>query len=152
MCGGIVWNLEKIPKNELAKYYTKEQIAKFAQSKKGASFFWDTQPTLPIELDGKTQLIPWGNRDNQSKMPKTGWAKAESIKAGKWKWLNPKIVKILADKGYEKGVWFDIPSGGVQGLVATLDKDVRAYMITKPASADYLKLTKHDREPIIQEL
>ena len=150
MCGGIVWNLEKISKKELAKYYTNEQIDKFYKTKKGTSFFWDALPTLPIEFEGEVHLMLWGNRDNKtSKMPRTGWAKVESIKKGKWKWLQPKRVKILAEKGYEKGVWFNIPSGGIEGLITELKDEKKVYMITKPATKSYLLLTKHDREPIV---
>ena len=149
MCGGIVWKLDKVPKKDLQKFYTKEQIDKFNESGKGTSFFWEAQPALPIEIDNQIKLMPWGNRDDKtSKLPQTGWAKVESIRDGKWKWLHPKRVKIIAEQGYEKGKWFNVKSGGIEGLVAKLDKEERTYMITKPASESYRELFKHNREPI----
>ena len=91
----------------------------------------------------------WGNKDKDLKLPKTGWAREESVKQGKWNWLDPEFVDIPVDKGYEKKVWFDLPEGTKGVLVKSKDKkEERVYMITKEASDKYEKKTKHDREPI----
>ena len=148
MCGGIVYNMMKIPKKELKKFYDDKEIARFEESGKFESYFWSQKPVLPIEKEGKVELKSWGNRDKDIELPKTGWAKVESIEAGKWKYLNPKPVSILADRGYEKGVWFETKKGEFKGLLINKDKNERVYMITKPADKNYLELTKHNREPV----
>lgn len=148
MCGGVFCNWTRIPDSELKKYYTKEEIEKMKREKGYQSFFWSKRPVLPVEVDGKVELKDWGNRSKEVNLPKTGWAKGESIDEGKWAYLNPKFVKIPADKGYEKGVWFEPASGGFKGVEVNRNGEDRVYVMTKPASKEYQELTKHDREPV----
>lgn len=148
MCGGISYKLNKIPQKELEKYFTSTEIDKMKNMKKFQTFFWSKNPVLPIEKDGQIELKLWGNRDSKINLPKTGWAKLESIDKGKWGYLKPETIKILADSGYEKGVWFEIKAGGFKGLLVKKDDDERVYIITKPADVKYLRLTKHNRQPI----
>jgi len=148
MCGGIASDLSKIPQGELKKYFSAEEIAKFKRLGVFQSFFWAKVPVLPISYDGKVRLMDWGNREGEKDLPKSGWAKQESVEGGKWMYLKPAIVKILADRGYEKGKWFDIESGGLKGLLVDKNNHERVYMLTKPANEKYLKSTGHDREPV----
>lgn len=148
MCGGIVYNIMKIPKSELRKFYSDDEIAKFEKKGQFESFFWSRQPVLPIEENGNIELKHWGNRDKNLNLPQTGWAKSESIDQGKWAHLKPKMVKIPFDKGYEKGVWFETKGKCFKGVLISKDKNERVYMITKPADNEYEKLTKHNRQPI----
>lgn len=147
MCGGIGYRIDKIPKKELKKYYDDKQIRAFEDKGEFQSFFWSKQPLLPIEEKGQVELKEWGNRDKNIKLPQTGWAKAESINEGKWAYLKPDFVKIVADRGYEKGVWFSLKKEGFQGVKVSRDDLERVYMITKPADEKYLRLTKHNRQP-----
>ena len=89
----------------------------------------------------------WGNRDPEIKLPKTGWAKSESVDEGRWSYLNPQPVVIPAEFGYEKGVWFTI-DGGIRGLLIERQEGPRVYMLTKPATAEYARATSHDRMPL----
>lgn len=146
MCGGITYDVEKIPEDELKKFYTIEQIKLFKKNKMISSFFWDKKPILPIKENNNITLFEWGNRDKNIKLPKTGWAKNESIERGKWKYLNPKKVKIPATKGYEKQVWFDL-KGDIEGILVEKNDTKRVYMVTKEADINYLKKTKHNRMP-----
>lgn len=148
MCGGIGFQLGKIPKGELKKYYSQKEIDKFAKSGEWQSFFWAPQPILPVEKNGEIQLMLWGNREEKIKFPKTGWAKIESLDDGKWAYLHPEYIKIPAERGFEKGVWFKIKSGGLKGVVIEKDDQSRVYMMTKPADVEYEKLTKHNRQPV----
>ncbi len=148
MCGGIRFQLNKIPRTEFQKFFTNDEIDKLFKKENYESFFWSPIPLLPIEKDDKIELIKWGNRSDQTKLPKTGWAKQESLKQGKWNYLHPEPTKISADSGFEKGVWFEIPSGGLKGIIINKNDEDHAYMVTRPADPDYLELTKHDRQPI----
>ena len=147
MCGGIVYNLERVPEKELNKFYSQKEIENFKKRGYIASFFWDKNPILPAEKDGKISLFEWGNRDKKNELPQTGWAKEESLEKGRWNWLKPEKVNIPAEKGYEKKVWFDI-DGGIEGIIVKKNKDEKIYMVTKEADNKYLKETKHDRMPI----
>lgn len=148
MCGGIGFRLERIPQEELQRAFPQRELLLGEQKKMLFSFFTNPNAILPVEADGKVSLLPWGNKTDDVPLPITGWAKQESLALGKWDRLHPIPVTIFADKGYEKGVWFDVPSGGFKGIMVGKGKDLRAYMVTKPADEEYEKLTHHDRQPV----
>lgn len=149
MCGGIGFNLADVDMNELLHFYEPGEIEEFKKAGIGLSFFWNREPVLPIkDSNNKARLVSWGNRDKNIKLPKTGWAKSESINSGKWDYLKPEEVIIPAIKGYEKGLWFPIGKG-IKGIVVDKDGEQRIYMVTRQSSAEYQALTKHDREPDI---
>jgi hypothetical protein len=64
--------------------------------------FWQAHPVLPALIDGEVRLYDWGNRDDQVRLPKTGWMRQESLEAGKWAYLHPQEVIIPAFMGLEK--------------------------------------------------
>jgi len=91
-------------------------------------------------------LYDWGNREKEVDLPKTGWARSESLAEGRWNYLHPKPIVIPAELGYEKKVWFDI-WGTIEGVLVEKNGVIRAYMLTVPASAEYQAKTSHDRMP-----
>ncbi len=147
MCGGVGFKIKNIPDKELKRYYSSELIKRFKSSGRIESFFWYKHPVLPVKTKQGMQLMLWGNKDEEIKLPKTGWAKSESLSDGKWNYLHPEAVDIPADSGYEKKTWFDLPKG-TKGIVAKRGKNERVYMITKEASEEYKKQTGHDHEPL----
>lgn len=55
---------------------------------------------------------------------------------------------MVVDKGFERGVWFEVESGGFGGILVN-NKDLeKVYMKTKSANESYFKLTKHNRQPV----
>ncbi|MFH1668014.1 MAG: hypothetical protein ABH884_03270 [Candidatus Komeilibacteria bacterium] len=144
MCGGVGFRIERISENELRQFYSPDELKEIKNNGQATSFFWSAKPVLPVQEKNEVRLYNWGNRDKEIKLPTTGWAKQESLKQGKWNHLEPKIVNIVAEQGYEKGVWFKIK----KGLKGVLVKN-RVYMLTQPADHDYQELTKHDRMPIV---
>ena len=147
MCGGIGFKIKNIPDKELKKYYSPAMVARFKAEGRVESFFWQRVAVLPVETEEGIQLKLWGNKDEEVKLPKTGWAREESMKNGKWDWLKQELVNIPADSGYEKKTWFDMP-GGTKGIIVEKNNDERVYMITKEASREYKKETGHNREPL----
>lgn len=147
MCGGARFKIKNIPEQELKKYYSPELVKKFKTVGAAESFFWQKNAVLPVKGKNGEQLMLWGNKDKALKLPKTGWAKLESLKAGKWDYLHPKIADLPLDKGYEKKVWFDLPKGA-KGIVVEKNKQERVYLLTQAADAEYKKETGHDREPL----
>jgi hypothetical protein len=166
MCGGIAFKFDDIPEEELAAFFNPEELAAFRAMGFAESFFWARRPVLPASLRGApatkqsrddqeiasasprndVHLYDWGNREKDVDLPKTGWARIESIDAGRWNHLNPKPIIIPAQRGYEKKVWFDI-TGGIEGLLVEKDGVTRAYMLTIPSSREYETKTKHERMP-----
>jgi hypothetical protein len=148
MCGGVAYKIKNVPAAELKKYYSPELIKRFKTEAQAESFFWYKNAVLPIkDKFGKVQLKLWGNKDKDLKLPKTGWARAESLLDGKWNYLKPEEVKILASHGYEKKTCFEFENG-TKGIIVKKDGEERVYMITKKADEIYKKETGHDREPL----
>jgi len=114
----------------------------------------DPIPQLPIKRTAASEwdLVLWGNRDDElSRLPRTGWAREESVLSGKWRAYDPEPVIIPAQRGCEKGVWFPV-SVGMQGLLVVDEhRTPHVYMLTRAATPKYAALTKHDRMPIFVE-
>ncbi len=117
-------------------------------------YFPNPKALLPvITKDKKIELLPWGRRKEQSgSLPKGGWARLDSIYAGRWdKWF-PILVKIPVKQFMEKDIqgnshWFDLTKGQfIQGLIARDKYEQRVYVVTiTPEFEDAI----HERWPRI---
>lgn len=104
---------------------------------------WVGSPVLPVRnATGRLALWHWGNRNQITGLPATGWAQKESVDAGKWQHHYHQFVHIPVTAGYEQGVWFGI-THGIHGIVVA----DRVYMLTIAADDVYLSLTHHPRMP-----
>ena len=118
------------------------------------TYFPNPKACLPVKKKIKdVELLPWGRRKNQAgRLPLGGWARLESIYAGRWdKWF-PTPVKLVISQFMEKDIegsshWFDItPGKWIQGLVAHWHNERRVYVVTiTPESEDAV----HERWPRI---
>ena len=116
-------------------------------------YFPDPNAALPVRTaDGDHQLVPWGRRrEQQGSLPPGGWARLDSIRAGKWERWQPRPVKIDLDAFMEKdhhgkSHWFDLKDGEyIQGLVATMKDEMRLYVVTTEPSQEDAEI--HDRWP-----
>jgi len=142
MCARVIFHENEVTKEEL------KQAGITCKNDECELSFQAKKPILLVEIEGKKKFVEWGNRDNpESKLPKTGWARKESVEKGKWTWLQPIKVKIIANKGFEKGIWFKIKEG-INGLLVTDEKKKEhVYMITEQASHYFQTMTRHDRMP-----
>ncbi len=117
-------------------------------------FFPNPKAMLPVKTrNGDCQLLPWGRRQHQvGKLPLGGWARLESIYAGRWdKWF-PRAVKLQVQGFMEKDIegrshWYELTKGQwIQGLVARYNQEQRLYVVTvEPEQEDAV----HDRWPRI---
>lgn len=117
-------------------------------------YFPNPRAQLPVRRkDGEIVLLPWGRRKEQAGvLPLGGWARLDSIHAGRWdKWF-PVPVKFVIKSFMEKDVegashWYDLTQGKwIQGLVARNDHEQRVYVVTvEPQRDDAV----HDRWPRI---
>jgi hypothetical protein len=154
MCIGIAFDVAVLDQAFIQRFGLAKRIAGdlFGPATELCFQFNDRVPQLPIIRAGQTdwELVVWGNRDQeQSRLPKTGWAREESLLAGKWQYLRPEVVKIPAQRGHEKQVWFPIPATGITGLlVADEEQQPHVFMLTRTASPEYEQLTRHDRMPV----
>ncbi len=118
------------------------------------TYFPNPKACLPVKKrEGGVELLPWGRRKEQAgKLPLGGWARLDSIYAGRWDRWFPTPVKLMASQFMEKDIeghshWFDItPGKWIQGLVAHYDRERRVYVVTIiPEMEDAV----HDRWPRI---
>jgi hypothetical protein len=102
------------------------------------SYFPNPKARLPVKKrSGDIELLPWGRRKQQAgNLPLGGWARLDSIYAGRWDRWFPTPVKLMVSQFMEKDIegqshWFDITSGKwIQGLVAHLNNERRVYVVT----------------------
>ena len=148
MCAGISFPIDTIDAFELDQFFSAEEYKKQRKGDSIQTFFWQSKPFLPAEDEsGNIHLYHWGNRDNLLKMPKTGWARLESIQDGRWDYLAPKAVWVPSLMGYEKRKWFKTPAG-LKGVRVRHHNITRIYMLTTKADQQFKEYTGHDRTPV----
>src|SRR4051812_28134230 len=77
----------------------------------------DQERLLPVWLDGRLQVVRWGNRRGQSKgLPLTAWTKLETVASGYWSTAGAEEVVIPARLALDRGVWFGVREG-LRGIV-----------------------------------
>ena len=153
MCKGISITRARIRQELFEQYELAHRIAtRGAEAQEELHFMYPGAPPiqLPVIDGGDLAVYTWGNRDDkQSKLPRTGWCRMESLEAGKWRWLKPEKVIIPADFGLEKSVWFAIEEG-MQGILVRDEQErPHVYMLTQPASTYYENMTRHNRMPML---
>src|SRR5919201_1012704 len=142
MCGGVIFPYKKEYKEALEKYYSSAEVEEFERTGQVRSVYWQKgEPVLPV--------VPEGGEDGKdAPFPQTGWARKESLEAGKWNYLRPEPVLIPVTHGVEKGKWFEIKNG-IRGVVLHRGNENRVYMITDDANPEYVDVTHHDRMPVL---
>ncbi|MGC4001696.1 MAG: hypothetical protein QM811_00460 [Pirellulales bacterium] len=152
MCVGIAIDAELLSETFMKRFGLRRHVVgdMFGSPPEVRFAYNDPTPRLPIvTLDGAWDLPIWGNRDDQqSHLPPTGWVREESLQIGKWKHFEPEPVRIPAQRGLEKGVWFPIDSGIVGYVVRDEQGRPHVYMLTRAADDAYRLLTRHDRMPV----
>ena len=116
-------------------------------------YFPNPKAALPVlQADGTIEWAPWGRRREQpSNLPATGWARQDSITAGKWARYRPRFVCISAERFMEKdanGVshWFNLdPDQAIEALLLELGEERRVYVVTTTPPEQHAEL--HDRWP-----
>ena len=70
-------------------YELEQRIATRGEIAQPELHFMYTDPVvqLPVIHHGEIEIYEWGNRGNkESRLPRTGWCRQESLEAGKWRW------------------------------------------------------------------
>ncbi len=118
--------------------------------------FPNPKAALPVlKKDGEVEWVTWGKRKEEVArfFPNGGWARLDSIKAGKWERYNPTPVLLpihsFMEKDHERvSHWFDLkPDELLQGLVTSHHDQTRVYVVTIDTPPEYSYI--HDRWPRI---
>jgi hypothetical protein len=117
-------------------------------------FFPHPKATLPVKTrGGDLLLLPWGRRQRQvGRLPLGGWARLETVYAGRWDRWFPRAVKLPVQGFMERDMegrshWYELTKGQwIQGLVARDNQEQRLYVVTvEPEREDAM----HERWPRI---
>ncbi len=101
-------------------------------------YFPNPKAQLPVRTKtGSVVLMPWGRRrEQEGSLPMGGWARLDSIYAGRWDRWHPVPVKLVAKSFMEKDLesnshWIDLTRGQwIQGLIARDNYEQRVYVVT----------------------
>lgn len=118
-------------------------------------YFPSPKAALPIITNENTiEWIKWGRRkEEQVPFVQGGWARSDSIAAGKWDRLEPTKVRLAAISFMEKDAervshWIDVSANhSIEALVIENNSDKRIYIITDDTPPEYKWV--HDRWPKI---
>lgn len=131
--------------------FTDEQLSTLLHLRSGEEIRMNVNhpsAVLPIEHNGENHLIEWGNKTS-NKLPKTGYCKQESLKAGKWRWLEPQPIKILASFARTNGVWYQVREG-IEGILIYDDLNIpHCFMLTQPSTHYFKIMTGNERMPAL---
>lgn len=113
--------------------------------------FFQKNACLPVVYRGQNRLFAWGAQSREFGVPITGFCKLESFKSGRWQWLRPRDVLILASAVCTHGVWYQVRVG-LEGIIVLDRKKIpRVYIITQPATHYFRTMTGADRMPILRD-
>lgn len=116
-------------------------------------FFPSPKAALPVRLTGgAVEWLPWGKRkEEDAPFPNGGWARLDSICAGRWRRYDPQAALIAVSGYMEKdnegrSHWFAVPQArAIQGLIAHAGEERRVYVVTVGPPPEHAYI--HDRWP-----
>jgi hypothetical protein len=116
-------------------------------------YFPNPKAALPVALsNGAVEWVKWGRRkEEEAPFVQGGWARTDSIEAGKWDKYEPQQVLLAAHSFMEKDAakvshWIDVPQGfAIQALIVQIEADRRLYIVTEETPPEYSWV--HDRWP-----
>lgn len=116
-------------------------------------YFPNPKAALPVaQDDGSVEWVSWGRRrEEQASFVQGGWARKDSLEAGKWDKYKPEHVLLAAQGFMEKDAekvshWIDIPQGfAIEALVVENGTEKRLYIVTEDTPPEYSWV--HDRWP-----
>ena len=118
-------------------------------------YFPNPKAVLPVlRQDGEVDLVQWGRRKEQDgELPATGWARLDSIHAGKWDRFFPQPVLLPVLAFMEKDTnkvshWYVLQKGQyIQGMIARSkdSSEKRLYVVTVVPTPD--DAVVHNRWP-----
>lgn len=126
-----------------------------ANGKDWKIYFPNPKAALPVRREaGGVEWIKWGRRKEEQNaigFVPGGWARYDSILAGKWDRYKPERVELAVISFMEKDAdrvshWVDVPSdSAIEALIVKAKDESRLYVITEDTPPAYAWV--HDRWP-----
>lgn len=133
MCIAIEFNKYEIPLREHHKFRIDGELARVS--------IVDSSPLLAVKGFGGNRVVSWGNS-------KLFHCRKESLVAGKWRYLKPESVEIIANRAQTHGIWFQVKEG-IRGVLINTPLGEECYILTEPATHYFKTMTGSDRMPVL---
>ncbi len=146
---GLALIRREMPDELIALHQLRSRIVRRCQAADEEVYFVDQHcvPLLPVWVDGQFLILPWGNRNPNSKLPRTGWCRQESLEEGSWRWLHPLPVEIPASYGCDRGVWY-VVNEGLRGVIVQEQHRRVVYPLSQQSTHYYEVMTRNRRMPV----
>jgi hypothetical protein len=148
MFSGVALAVSELPVELMEEHGLSRRVYERGGEQEVQFLLRDAERALPVWLDGRLQIVRWGNRRGQSKrLPCTAWTMVATLAKGGWGKSTVEPVIIPATLGLDNGVWFSVREG-VKGVVV---QDERAepvvYVLVEPSTHYYEVMTRSEWMP-----
>jgi hypothetical protein len=149
MCSGIAIPKTEIPDVLMDRYRLRSRITSRGGDQELRFLVGDKPRVLPTWVNNQLIVLPWGNQNTRSRLPRTGFLTEESLESGQLEWMKPEHAIIPAAAGIDNGRWYQIQDGITGVIVSDEINRMHVYMLTEPASHYYRIMTGSDRMPVL---
>jgi hypothetical protein len=150
MIAGIALAYSGLPVELIARHGLRRRVHDRGGEPEVQFLLHAAERVLPVWLDGRLQIVRWGNRRGQSRgLPCTAWTRRETVEAGGWGDREVVRVVIPATMGLDGGIWYRVREG-VRGLLVRDNRGAPAvYVLVEPASHYYAVMTRSAWMPVL---
>jgi len=121
-------------------------------------YFPSPKAALPVVRPDGVEWVKWGKRREEQApgFVLGGWARIDSVEAGKWDKYQPDRVHLAIQAFMEKDAartshWIAVPPGkAVDALIISCNYERRLYVVTEATPPEYSWV--HDRWPRLVEI
>ena len=150
MFGGVALALSELSTELIEAHGLERRIHERGGEPEVQFLHRDRERLLPVWLEGRLQIVRWGNRRGQSVgLPTTAWTWQKTLEAGGWGDRVVVPVVVPATLGLDRGVWFRVREG-VRGAVVRDEQGLPVvYVLVEAASHYYQVMTKSAWMPVL---
>ncbi len=150
MFAGVALTLSEVPVELVEQHGLRRRVYERGGEAEVQFLLRDGERVLPVWLDGRLQVVRWGNRRGQSRvLPCTAWTWLATLEGGGWGDRGAVPVVIPATMGLDRGVWFRVREG-VRGVVVRDERGQPVvYVLVEPASHYYQVMTRSGWMPAL---
>ncbi len=150
MFAGVALSYSAVPTELIERHGLRARVHERGGEPEIQFLLGDGDRVLPAWLDGRLQIVRWGNRRGQSAtLPYTAWTWQATVEAGRWGEWGAQPVVIPATMGLDRGVWYQVREG-VRGVVVRDERGQPAvYVLVEPASHYYRVMTRSECMPVL---
>jgi hypothetical protein len=150
MCTGIAISIGEFPASLAADVRLADRLYKRETREEYQFHWWQSPSVLPVQWNGRVQLIQWGSKSRKSPLPFGPWISQAQIELGLFQNIHAEDVVIPANLGQHRGTWFLV----IEGIRGLLIRDRVAgpviYMVVEPSRNYYRNMT--EQEPMMPAL